>query len=265
MFATLHRRSFYALGLMLSALAWALLWVWAASPYARYLDHGDWTQAGWLGTLCAALPLGQSLVPALAYAAGWVLMLAAMMLPTTLPLLQIYARLTRRRSDRALLMGLVIAGYLLAWMGFGLAAHLADITLARGVRQVPWLAFNGWAIGAAILALAGAFQFTELKRRCLEKCRMPLGFVIEHWRGRADYRNALRLGWRHGLFCVGCCWALMLLMFVVGSGNLGWMLILGLIMATEKNLVWGRRLSTPLGLGLLGWSAGMVLFHAVFA
>ena len=109
------------------------------------------------------------------------------------------------------------------------------------------------------MALAGLFQFSELKYRCLDKCRTPLSFVIERWRGRAERWNALRLGLHHGLFCLGCCWALMLLMFVVGAGSVGWMLVLGAVMAVEKNLPWGRRLAVPLGIILLVW-AGVVAY-----
>jgi predicted metal-binding membrane protein len=112
------------------------------------------------------------------------------------------------------------------------------------------LTFNGWAIGAAVVALAGAFQFSALKYRCLDKCRTTLSFVMEHWRGRQERAQAFCMGWRHGVFCVGCCWALMLLMFVVGTGNVGWMLLLGAVMAAEKNLVCGHRLRAPLGLAL---------------
>jgi predicted metal-binding membrane protein len=107
-------------------------------------------------------------------------------------------------------------------------------------------------IGAATLILAGGFQFSRLKYRCLEKCRAPLSFVTEYWRGRAERRNAFWLGIHHGVFCVGCCWALMLLMFGVGVGNVAWMLGLGALMAAEKNLPWGRKLTAPLGVALIG-------------
>jgi predicted metal-binding membrane protein len=117
-------------------------------------------------------------------------------------------------------------------------------------------------IGAAIIAVAGAFQFSALKYRCLDKCRTPLSFVIEHWRGRSQAWHAFVLGAHHGLFCVGCCWALMLLMFAVGAGSLGWMLLLAAVMAVEKNLPWGRRLSTPLGVALLAWAALLVATQA---
>ena len=153
----------------------------------------------------------------------------------------------------------MIAGYLGVWSLFGLIAHLADLGLHALVPQSPWLTFNGWALGAAVLALAGLFQFSALKRRCLDACRTPMAFVAQHWRGRDQRRQALLLGAHHGLFCVGCCWALMLLMFVVGTGSVGWMLALGAVMAAEKNFRWGRRLSAPLGIGLLAWSAWIVI------
>jgi predicted metal-binding membrane protein len=109
--------------------------------------------------------------------------------------------------------------------------------------------------------IAGGFQFSALKYHCLDKCRTALSFVIEHWRGHGTRRQALLLGMHHGPFCVGCCWAIMLLMFVVGPGNVGWMMMLGAAMALEKNAPWGRRLSAPLGLGLLLWSSMLALGH----
>jgi predicted metal-binding membrane protein len=190
-------------------------------------------------------------------------MTVAMMLPTTLPLLEIFRRLTRRRPEQWQLVALVVLGYLGVWAGFGVAAHASDWLLHQAVERSTWLEANAWAIGAGTLLLAGGFQFTRLKYRCLDKCRAPLSFVMEYWRGRHDYRNALWLGINHGFFCVGCCWALMLLMFGVGVGNVGWMLALGAIMAVEKNLPWGRKLSAPLGLALLGCGAMLLLFKSL--
>jgi predicted metal-binding membrane protein len=116
--------------------------------------------------------------------------------------------------------------------------------------------------GAGPLLLAGGFQFTKLKYRCLDKCRAPLGFVTQHWRGSDTRLQALQLGVHHGLFCVGCCWALMFLMFAVGTGSIGWMLVLGAVMALEKNMPWGRKLSAPLGLLLLAWGVLIVFDHS---
>jgi predicted metal-binding membrane protein len=260
-----HSRAFVASGLALAVAAWTLLALWSASPYGRYLDHGDWTRLGLVGAICARIPFGTALLPGAAYVAGWVLMLSAMMLPTALPVLSIFQRITAGRADAARLLALAAAGYLGAWAGFGLVAHLADLGLAAAVRQSAWLTFNGWALGAAVLALAGLFQFSDLKRRCLDRCRSPLAEVTAHWHGRHPVREAWRLGLAHGIFCVGCCWALMLIMFVVGTGNVGWMLLLGLAMAAEKNLPRGRRLSAPLGIGLLAWSGGLAAWHLAAA
>jgi predicted metal-binding membrane protein len=242
----------------LIALAWLTLVLWAQSPYGRYLDHGQWTEVGLAADLCRALPAGHVLLPAFLYVGGWVLMTAAMMLPTTLPLLALFGRLTEREPSRGLLLSLVVVGYLLIWGVFGLAAHLMDAALHSLVAATPWMTFNGWVVGAGVLVTAGAFQFSGLKYRCLDKCRAPFSFLNEHWRGRAARREALLLGIHHGIFCVGCCWAIMLLMFVVGTGSVGWMLLLGAVMAIEKNTPWGRRLSAPVGIALLGWSAVLV-------
>jgi predicted metal-binding membrane protein len=258
-----HRNLFLPVMGSLAVLAWLTLWLWERSPYGRYLDHGDWTQIGIAASICRALPGGEVLLPAFLYIGGWVLMTAAMMLPTTFPLLEIFRRLTLRRADRRLLLSLVILGYLLIWALFGLAAHLVDFGLNELVVGSPWLTTNGWVFGAAVLCLAGVFQFSQLKYRCLDKCRMPLSFVMERWRGRRQRWHAFVLGVHHGAFCVGCCWALMMLMFVVGTGSVGWMLVLGAIMAVEKNMPWGRKLSAPLGIALIAGSGVIVWNHAL--
>jgi predicted metal-binding membrane protein len=244
-------RAFLGLMASLVGLAWGALWIWDRSPYGRYLSHQQ------LGEIDATT----FLLPITFYLAGWTLMTVAMMLPTTLPLLDIFRRLTAQRPDRSQLLVLVIAGYLIIWIGFGIVAHGADWLLHEIVERSAWLESNAWLIGAATLLLAGAFQFSRLKYRCLDKCRAPLSFVTEYWRGRDERRNAFLLGINHGIFCVGCCWALMLLMFGVGVGNLAWMLALGAFMAAEKNLSWGRKLSAPLGAVLLGCGGLIVLRH----
>lgn len=253
---------FPPLALGLAALAWAILLAWDASPYGRYLNHGDWTTLGLGAAICAALPGGPWLVGASVYAGGWVTMSAAMMLPTALPLIRAFDRMIAARPARTRLHLLLIGGYLLAWAGFGLAAHALDLVLHATLAGWGFLARHPEAAGAAVLALAGGFQFSALKYRCLDACRAPLGFVVRHWRAAHPARAALRLGLAHGAYCVGCCWALMLLMFVVGTGNLGWMFALGLLMAVEKNHPWGRHLARPLGAGLLAL-AGLIALRAL--
>jgi predicted metal-binding membrane protein len=220
-----------------AGVAWVALLVWQASPWGRFLHHAD---AG------LALP-----AETLLFVAGWALMIVAMMLPTSIPLVLTFARLVSRRPRPARLLGLLVAGYVAVWTAFGLVAYLGDRLVHAAVDALPWLAAHPQLITAATLAAAGLWQFSPLKYRCLEACRSPLGFVLDRWRGERPEREALALGVAHGAFCVGCCWSLMLVMFAVGLGSLGWMLVLGGVMAVEKNLPQARRLTRPLGVLLV--------------
>ena len=249
------RRLFAVLVAALIALTWLALWIWSVSPYSRFLDHEI------LGELDFAIS-GEYLVFLSLFVAGWTLMLVAMMLPTSMPLVMLFHRLTLRRPDGSRLVALLIVGYLSVWILFGGLAHVGDLLIHTAVKQSVWLEANEWIIGAGTIMLAGIYQFTPLKYSCLDKCRSPLSFITEHWTGSQERSQAFRLGVHHGIFCVGCCWSLMLLMFVVGVGNLGWMLALGTVMAVEKNLPWGRSISAPLGVGLICWSLVFVAFAA---
>jgi len=241
------RRVFTVLLTILIVLAWLTLWAWGRSPYARFLGHHQLAEFRGGGAL------------ALVFIAGWTVMIVAMMLPTSLPLVMLFHRIVRRRADARRLVLLVMAGYLGTWALFGGLVYAGDWVLHEAVDRITWLEANAWAIGATTLALAGIYQFTPLKYRCLDRCRSPLSFIMEHWRGEGDQAQAFRLGVHHGIFCVGCCWSLMLLMFAVGAGSLGWMLILGSVMAAEKNMPWGRKLSAPVGALLVGWGFSLVL------
>lgn len=242
-----HDKFFVPLIVGLIAMTWLALWVWSVSPYSRFLDHEV------LGELELTIS-GEYLMFLLVFVAGWTLMLVAMMLPTSLPLVALFRHLTFQRPDRSRLVVLLIAGYLSIWVLFGGLAHFGDLLIHEVVERSVWLESNAWVIGAGTIMLAGIYQFTPLKYKCLDKCRSPLSFIVEHWTGSRERSQAFRLGVHHGLFCVGCCWSLMLLMFVVGVGNLGWMLALGTVMTVEKNMPWGKKISTPLGVLLVGSS-----------
>lgn len=248
-----HRSLFLPVLVGLIALAWAALFVWERSPYGRYLSHSELGEISLSGGPTAVL------LQAALYVGGWTLMTAAMMLPTSLPLIEIFRRLNQERADRTALAMLLIAGYLAVWLTFGVGAHLFDLGLHEAFDRSAWLQTNTWIFGAGALLLAGAFQFTSLKYRCLDKCRAPFSFVMQYWHRGATRTQAFLLGGYHGAFCVGCCWALMFLMFAVGTGNVGWMLALGAVMAIEKNMPWGRKLSTPLGVFLLAWGTLIAL------
>jgi predicted metal-binding membrane protein len=243
-----NRKLFFGLLLALVALAWVGLWLWGESPYGRFLDHSQ---------LSEVTREDASLL--VFFVVGWTLMVFAMMLPTSLPLIALFHTMTRSRPDHKWLLALLITGYIGVWAWFGLVVHLGDLALHEIADQSAWLNANSWVFGAGVLMLAGAYQFTSLKYRCLDKCRSPFSFIMGHWTGKNQLSQPFRLGLHHGVFCIGCCWLLMLLMFAVGAGSIGWMLFLGALMAVEKNMPWGRRMSKPLGILLLAWGAALVV------
>lgn len=244
--AVSERRLFTPLMVALITLAWLVLWVWGQSPYGRFLSHHSLEEVRGGGLLM------------LVFVAGWTLMIVAMMLPTSLPLVMLFRAVIRQRANHTRLVALLIAAYLCVWVAFGVLVYLADWSLHEAVEQSAWLRTNAWVLGGATFLLAGLYQFTPLKYRCLDKCRSPLNFIVGHWQGGHEQAQAFKLGVNHGIFCLGCCWSLMLLMFAIGVGNIGWMLALGTVMAIEKNMPWGRRLSGPLGVVLLGGAVYLI-------
>jgi predicted metal-binding membrane protein len=197
----------------------------------------------------SAAPFAPSTI--LLFIGAWTGMSVAMMLPTSLPVLTILHAFARERPDRWLLIVLAAAGYLAAWVVVGaiVAPFVLGLQHATVFPAEPHSATR--FVLPTLLLVAGLFQFSALKYRCLEKCRSPLNFILSHWRGQHQRWHAFRLGWASGVFCVGCCWALMLLMLVSSVQHLVLMLGLGLVMAVEKNVRWGRRLSAPLGIALI--------------
>ncbi len=238
---------FVALATIVAA-GWTALVLWGASPWSRYLSH-------------QSLEHGAGALDTILFVGGWTLMTVAMMLPTTWPLLVIFHALVQRRRRPGLLVVLLAAGYIVTWSIVGLLLHSGDRLVHAAVDNIGWLGAHAGLISAGTVLVAGIYQFTPLKYKCLDECRSPLGFVMNRWRGTNERREAFMLGVRHGLFCVGCCWSLMLLMFAVGMGSLAWMFALGAVMAVEKNAVWARGLSRPLGIVLIG--AGATLCIAV--
>lgn len=234
---------------LLSAAAWLTLWVFGPTLHGPAHHH----HLGTSGPVAGTLPL--------LFVAGWDVMTLAMMLPTSLPLIATFHTLAGPRQDRSLLIMLLVVGYLAIWTLVGVLVYQAGAAIQALSAVSPWVQAHAYVGGALVLLLAGVYQFTPLKRRCLDKCRSPLGFVLAYWQGERDRRNAFRLGVNHGLFCVGCCWSLMLVMFAVGVSNLAWMLLVGAVMAVEKNVSWGSRMSAPLGALLLS-SGVMVLILA---
>ena len=203
--------------------------------------------------LCLEVGTGAGLAFYPAVLAMWLLMSVAMMLPTAMPAIDLYASLARRMdSGGTLRIALFTGGYLIAWGAFSAVAAAAQL----GLGTIPASLLPPALAGGAVLIVAGAYQLSALKARCLAKCRNPMMFLMSHW--REDLPGTLRLGILHGIICVGCCWALMLLMFIGGTMNLFWMALLGLAMLGEKVLphaeTWGR----GAGVLMIGIGAAMV-------
>jgi predicted metal-binding membrane protein len=235
-------RAFLGVALVaLTGLAWLSLAWWSASPWGRFLGH----DGGAAGTALGG-PLELSL-----FTLGWVLMIVAMMLPSSVPLVLVFAAIVGRRPAPGTLVSLLLAGYLAIWTAFGATAWLLDRGIHAAVDAWPWLAEHPQLIIGSTLLVAGLWQFSPLRDRCLDECRSPLGFIVNRWRAVSLRREAFSMGVAHGAFCVGCCWSLMLVMFGVGLGSLPAMLALGGLTAVEKNLPWGRRLTHPLGFTLI--------------
>ena len=239
-----HRRLLVGSIGLLSLAAWLALWQFGAVLHGPvHHHHADSGSAS-----------------ALLFVGAWTVMTIAMMLPTSVPLIATFHTIAGPRADRSLLIALVVAGYLATWAAVGFLFYGGGDLFQRLGAASTWLTGHASLTSGVVLVVAGLFQFTPLKYRCLDKCRSPLSFVLGYWQGQHDRRNAFRLGVHHGLFCVGCCWALMLLMFAVGVGNVAWMLLLGAVMAVEKNVPWGRQVSAPLGVLLvIGGGAELVL------
>jgi predicted metal-binding membrane protein len=234
----------------LAATAWLVLAALDASAWSRYLHHDGLAGSG----------LGPAATVAV-FTGGWVLMLAAMMLPTAHPLVVLFDGLVSARRERRQLVALVVAGYVTVWTLAGLAAFGLDMAVHAVVDAVPAIERSSWLLGAVVLGGAGAYQLSDLKERCLTRCRNPRAVLVLRWRGRAPVSESFTIGAAHGAECLSCCWALMLVLFALGAGNLGWMLAAGAVMAAEKLAPWGRHLRRPVGVALLLGAATVVAFH----
>lgn len=185
---------------------------------------------------------------ALIVLAAWQVMTAAMMLPSSLGFIRYYSATAARAPDFPLALTLFLGGYFVVWTLFALAAFTGDMQVHRIVDAWPWLAVHATLIPAGTLALAAVYQFTPLKDACLKACRHPGIYLVRHYRRGAF--NGLRIGFGHALYCVGCCWALMLVMFAAGVAHLAWMGALAAIMFVEKATPAGNRIVAPVGVAL---------------
>lgn len=230
---------------LLAVLAWAWLLMGAG------MDRSGMNRSG--------MAMGELIVPrwsAAQFLVGvsmWWVMMVAMMLPAAAPVILLYAKVVRARF--ALLTpatGTFLAGYLAIWLLFSLLAGALQATLEqRGVLSPMTMGLGSKWLMAGVLVAAGLYQLSPLKEACLTHCRNPASFLVRHYRpGRG---GAFRLGLRHGVYCLGCCWLLMALLFVGGVMNLAWVALLTLFVAAEKLLPGGRRVAFAAGLGFVAW------------
>jgi len=187
----------------------------------------------------------------------WAVMMVAMMLPSAAPVLLLVVATYRRRGVRATALTTAFgAGYLLAWTAFSAVAGAAQLGLHRAAVVSEDMAIHSTLIGGTLLAVAGVYQWLPLKGACLTYCRSPLAFLATEW--REGVVGALVMGSRHGLYCVGCCWALMVLLFAAGVMNLFWVAAIALFVLVEKVTPRGVQVGRVAGAGLIVWGAWLV-------
>jgi len=194
----------------------------------------------------------------------WMVMMIGMMTPSVAPMILIYARVGRQAAREGKLFaasGWFAAGYLLAWAAFSVLATSAQWVLERAALLTPMMESASNILGAIVLILAGLYQWTPLKEACLSYCQSPLVFIQNHGGFRREPAGALTLGFRHGIYCIGCCWALMALLFVGGIMNLLWIAALAILVLIEKVLPSGWILARIAGAACI--AAGVwLLMHS---
>ncbi len=225
----------------------ALGWIYLAFAHAG--------GTAWLDAICSASGVSASAREIALVFAMWVAMTFAMMLPNAAPMVLTYSEIadTAARKDMSVISPFVlVAGYAAVWLGFALAAALAQVSLASTsvLSPAPVL------LSAAAFVAAGLYQFSSMKHACLHQCRAPFPFFFSNWQTTA--RGVFRLGVQQGLFCLGCCWAAMALMLVVGVMNIFWMAALGALLTAER-LVTGAWLTRAVGAGLIGFGAYLAI------
>ena len=197
---------------------------------------------------------------AAAYVAAWGVMMAAMMLPSATPMIGLYAATqssVASRGARAAAVGGFAATYLIVWAASGVPIYAASLGL-MAVRPAV-LAY----ITAAVLVVAGLFQLSPLKQVCLRHCRSPLGFLLGHW--RAGWRGGLAMGCAHAWYCLGCCWALMVVLVVAGAMGLPWVLLIACVVAAEKLLPGGEWCARAAGVALVALGVAVAVYPGLAA
>jgi predicted metal-binding membrane protein len=239
----LQRERYLILGvlLVLAALAWGLL-IW---------------QAPMMNNQAMGLTMGMS---AVLFIAIWAVMMVAMMFPAAAPMILMFGAVyagKRRQEQPYVPTWIFVSAYLLVWTLSGVLAYFLAIEVEKLAGQSMWLMENAPRIGGAILVIAGLYQLSPLKNVCLSKCRTPLQFLLTSWHD--GYAGAFRMGIEHGVFCLGCCWLLFVILFPLGLMNLAVMALVTALIFAEKALPIGRQISRLAGVGLIVYGV-LVMF-----
>ena len=249
-------------------LSWAYLFYLAQGMDAMSDTNGP-AMAGSGGSVAAPLVMAWGPVDFTLTFLMWGVMMVAMMAPSAAPMILTFAAVNRRRRNHHPLSpaaaprtpivptGVFLAGYLLAWCAFSLAATLAQWGLHSAALLSPMLSSVSPVLGGILLLTAGVFQWSPLKYACLNRCRTPMSFLTADW--QEGYQGALSMGLRHGFYCLGCCWALMGLLFVLGVMNLLWIATLAAFVLAEKVLPAGHWIGRGAGLGLTAWGLWLII------
>lgn len=236
-----------------------------ASPAAEQIAWLGLSMPSWmpdglraaLAALCSPATTGGALVTFGAAFAMWAAMSVAMMMPSAAPMLRTYADIAQaaaEKGERVCSVWMIAAGYLAVWSGFALAAAALQTMLLQAGLAASLDAPVVATLGAAALMVAGLYQFSALKDACLEKCRNPFATLFGRWSTRPA--AVFRLGVEQGMWCLGCCWALMLVMFAVGTMNLAWMAVLALFTLLEKTGT-GKATTHVVGATLAAWGGAL--------
>jgi predicted metal-binding membrane protein len=237
----------------------ALLLILAAASWVMLIWQSSTTNGMGMG-MAMGLTMGMG---AALFLAIWVVMMIAMMFPTAAPMMLVFARVQRDRRSGGYAfvpMWVFIGAYLLIWTLFGALVYLGALFAEELAQQVPWIMMNVARIGGGIFVLAGLYQLTPLKRVCLAKCCMPLDFILTSWRD--GYPGAFHMGLEHGIYCLGCCWLLFVLLFPLGIMNIAAMALLTALIFAEKFFPPGARIAQCAALVLILYGALVIVVPA---
>jgi predicted metal-binding membrane protein len=235
----------------ITALAWFDLWRRAGAMMPATGGGMDMTGAH----MAMAAPPPWNVADLIAAGIMWSVMMTAMMLPAAAPILTLFSAARKARASQPAGVSPAVffaAGFVLLWTAWSWLAAGIQWILQASIALSPQLTVARAPLAAAILAVAGLYQFTGLKDTCLARCRSPLGFLLSEW--HEGNKGALRMGFRYGAFCAGCCWALMGLLFVVGIMNLLWIAILSIFVLAEKTVLRGPWPGRVIGAALILWA-----------